>query len=112
MVKDKWSDLKALVDLSFDLELQKFTNLRAEETKLVAMRDRLGEMNKDAFDQFAGVYPSHLLNGDFLWQTWAGQNLEEIGREQARLRAQAEIEKSALRKAVGRKSVISRIMKR
>ena len=24
MVKDKWSDLKALVDLSFDLELQKF----------------------------------------------------------------------------------------
>ena len=68
-------------------------------------------MNKDAFDQFAGVHPSHLLNGDFLWQTWVGQNLEEIGREQARLRAQAEIQKPSLRKAFGRKSVISRIMK-
>ena len=79
MVKDKWSDLKALVDLSFDLEMQKFAKLRAEEIKLVAMRDRLGEMNKDALDQFAGVHPSHLLNGDFLWQTWVGQNLEEIG---------------------------------
>ena len=111
MVKDKWSDLKALVDLSFDLELQKFTKLRAEETKLVSMRDRLGEMNKDAFDQFAGVHPSHLLNGDFLWQTWVGQNLEEMGREKARMRAQAKIQKPSLRKAFGRKSVISRIMK-
>jgi len=27
MVKDKWSDLKALVDLSFDLEMQKFAKL-------------------------------------------------------------------------------------
>lgn len=68
MVKDKWSDLKVFVDLSFDLEMQKFAKLRAEETKLVAMRDRLGEMNKDALGQSAAVHPSHLLNGDFLWQ--------------------------------------------
>ena len=61
------------------------------------MRDRLAEMNKDALDQFPGVHPSHLLNGDFLWQTWVGQNLEEIGREQARVCAQTEIQKPPLR---------------
>lgn len=109
MVKKKWVELERLADLAFDLEMQKLAKLRAAEANLIEKRDKLAALNQGALKEFATVHPSHWQNGDFLWQTWLGRNVAEIGHEQARVRAQAEIQKPELRKAFGRKSVIAKI---
>ncbi len=109
MIKPKWSDLEKLADIAFDLQMQKLAKLKAAEAKLVNQRQQLADLNQGALSEFSTVHPAHWQNGDFLWQTWLGKNVEGLGREQAKVRALQEMLKPELRKAFGRKSVLAKL---
>ena len=109
MVTTQWADLEKLAEIAFEVQMQKLKKLSAAEAKLIAQRQHLAAMNKDALREFSSVHPAHWQNGDFLWQSWIGENIEALGREQARVRALSEMHKPELRKAFGRKAVLARL---
>ena len=111
-MKQGWKELAELANLVFENELMKLSDLRASEEALTSKRGKLGEMNRQALDEFATPHPAHWHNGDFLWQSWVGKNERAIGLEQAKLRALTEMHRPKLRKAFGRKSVLEQLARR
>ncbi len=112
MTRAKWEDLAKLADLMFEVEAKKLTELLGEENKLQRQRQRLKALNAAALKEFDGGHVAHKVDGDFHWQMWVGQNAQRIGQQQARARAMSEMHKPALRKAYGRKSVLSALSKK
>ncbi len=108
----KWQQLAKLADLAFDHELAKLSELRQAEAKLLQQRQSLEAMNASALEDFSTPHPAHWQNGDFLWQTWVGNNARALSNEQARLRVLAEMHKPELKKAFGRKTALETLSKR
>lgn len=107
----KWSQLSQLATLAFEQELGKLAEIREREAHVALQQQKLGAMNAKAVEDLSSPHPIHWQNGDFLWQTWVGENARALNLEQARVRALLEIHRPELKKAFGRKLVMEALAK-
>ena len=107
MVNRNWQDLAKLADLAFEAKAQMLALLRAQETSIEMQRDQLAVQDNQALTDFSGAHPSHWHDGHFHWQEWVSQNFKRLAIEQAKVRAQAEMQLPDLRKSFGRKTVLN-----
>lgn len=106
---DKLAALQRIAAAAFEAQARKHAELTQAKAELATRQERLAQMDADALSDFAGPHPAHWHGGAVQWQAWVTQNARKLSMEEARLRAQQEIHLPALRKAFGKREVLTRL---